>query len=37
VKLLDRIRSSGRLDALKEDVAQSLAIDLLVESAKPAK
>jgi trigger factor len=36
-KLLDRIRSSGRLDALKEDVAQGLAIDLLVESAQPAK
>ncbi len=34
-KLLERIRSAGRLDTLKEDVAQGLAIDLLVESAKP--
>jgi trigger factor len=36
-KLLERVRSSGRLDALKEDVAQGLAIDLLVESSRPAK
>jgi trigger factor len=36
-KLLERINSSGRLDALKEDVAQGLAIDLLVDSAKPEK
>jgi trigger factor len=34
-KLLDRIRSSGRLDDLKEDVAQGAAIDLLVGTAKP--
>ena len=34
-KLLERIKSGGRLDALKEDVAQGAAIDLLVESAKP--
>ncbi|MEA2126653.1 MAG: trigger factor [Solirubrobacteraceae bacterium] len=34
-KLLERIKSSGRLDTLKEDVAQGVAIDLLVESAKP--
>jgi trigger factor len=34
-KLLERVKSSGRLDALKEDVAQGLAIDLLVDSAKP--
>jgi trigger factor len=34
-KLLDRIRSAGRLDALKEDVAQSKAVDTVVESAKP--
>jgi trigger factor len=34
-KLLERIKSGGRLDALKDDVAQGVAIDLLVESAKP--
>jgi trigger factor len=34
-KLLERIKSSGRLDDLKEDVAQGQAIDLLVETAKP--
>jgi trigger factor len=34
-KLLERIRSAGRLDALKEDVAQSKAVDVVVESAKP--
>ncbi len=34
-KLLERIKSSGRLDDLKQDVAQSQAIDLLVDSAKP--
>ena len=33
-KLLERIKSAGRLDTLSEDVAQNLAIDLLVESAK---
>jgi trigger factor len=36
-KLLERIKSSGRLDTLKEDVAQGLAIDLLTDSATPAK
>jgi trigger factor len=36
-KLLERIKSSGRLDTLKEDVAQGLAIDLLVESATSPK
>jgi trigger factor len=35
-KLLERIKSSGRIDTLKEDVAQGLAIDLLVESATTA-
>lgn len=34
-KLLERIKSSGRLDDLKEDVAQGQAIDLLVKTAKP--
>lgn len=34
-KLLERIKSSGRLDDLKQDVAQRQAIDLLVESATP--
>jgi trigger factor len=34
-KLLDRIRSAGRLDALREDVAHAKALDLVVESAKP--
>ncbi len=34
-KLLERIRSAGRLDALKEDVAQVKALDTLVEAAKP--
>ena len=34
-KLMERIKSSGRLDDLKEDVAQRQAIDLLVESATP--
>jgi trigger factor len=32
-KLLERIKSSGRLDTLKEDVAQGQAIDLLTASA----
>ena len=34
-KLLDRIRSLGRVDTLKEDVAHAKAMDLLVDSAKP--
>jgi trigger factor len=34
-KLLERVKSGGRLDALKEDVAQANAIDLLVDSATP--
>jgi trigger factor len=33
-KLLDRIRSAGRLDALREDVAHAKALDVVVESAK---
>ena len=34
-KLLERIRSAGRLDGLKEDLATSKALDVVVESAKP--
>ena len=34
-KLLERLRSAGRLDALKEDLAQRKALDLVTESAKP--
>ena len=33
-KLLDRIRSAGRLDALREDVAHAKALDVVVESAR---
>ena len=32
---LERLRSSGRLDALKDDLAQRKALDVLAESAKP--
>jgi trigger factor len=34
-KLLERLKSAGRLDALKEDLAQRRAVDLVAESAKP--
>ena len=34
-KLLDRIRSLGRVDSLKEDVAHASALDVLVDSATP--
>jgi trigger factor len=34
-KLLERLRSSGRLDTLKDEVAQRKAIDHIAESAKP--
>jgi trigger factor len=34
-KVLERLRSQGRLDAVKTDIAQRKALDLLVESAKP--
>jgi trigger factor len=34
-KLLERLKSAGRLDALKEDLAQRKALDVVVESAKP--
>lgn len=34
-KLLERVKSAGRLDALKEELAQSKAFDVLVASATP--
>jgi trigger factor len=34
-KLLERLKSAGRLDALKADLAQRKALDLVAESAKP--
>jgi trigger factor len=34
-KLLERLKSSGRLDALKADLAQRKALDLVAEAAKP--
>jgi trigger factor len=34
-KLLEQLKSAGRLDALKEDLAQRQALDLVAESAKP--
>jgi trigger factor len=34
-KLLERLRSAGRLDELKADVAQRQALDLLVERSQP--
>jgi trigger factor len=34
-KLLERLKSTGRLETLKEDLAQRKAIDLVTESAKP--
>jgi trigger factor len=34
-KLLERIKSAGRVDALKEDVAHAKALDTVVDSAKP--
>jgi trigger factor len=33
--LLDRLRSNGRLDEVREDVASRLAVELLVTEAKP--
>jgi trigger factor len=35
-KLRDRLEKNGRLDDLRDDLAQRAAIDLLVEQAKPA-
>jgi trigger factor len=34
-KLLARLRSTGRIDALKDDLAQRKALDIVAESAKP--
>jgi trigger factor len=34
-KLLERLRANGRLDALKDDLSQRKALDLVAESAKP--
>ena len=34
-KLLERLRSDGRLDRVREDVATRQALDLLVREAKP--
>ena len=34
-KLLERLKSAGRLDALKEDLAQRKALDVVADSAKP--
>jgi trigger factor len=34
-KVLERLRSTGRLESVKTDIAQRKALDLLVESAKP--
>jgi trigger factor len=36
-KLLERLRSSGRLETLKADLAQRKAIDHIADSAKPTK
>ena len=34
-KLLERLRSAGRLDALREEIAQRRAVELIAEAAKP--
>ena len=34
-KLLERLKSTGRLESLKQDLAQRKALDLVAESAKP--
>jgi trigger factor len=34
-KLLERLKSAGRLETLKEDLAQRKALDVVAESAKP--
>jgi trigger factor len=34
-KLLERLKSSGRIDSLKDDLAQRKALDLIADSAKP--
>jgi trigger factor len=34
-KLMERLKSSGRIDQLKQDLAQRKALDLIAEAAKP--
>jgi trigger factor len=34
-KLLERLRSSGRLDSLRDELAQRKAIDRIADAAKP--
>jgi trigger factor len=34
-KLLERLRTNGRLDSLRDDLAQRKALDLIAETAKP--
>jgi trigger factor len=34
-KLLERLKSSGRIESLKQDLAQRKALDLIADSAKP--
>jgi trigger factor len=34
-KLLERLKSSGRIDAVRDDLAQRKALDLVADSAKP--
>jgi trigger factor len=34
-KLLERLKSRGQLESLKQDLAQRMALDLIAESAKP--
>jgi trigger factor len=34
-KLMERLKSSGRIDQLKQDLAQRKALDLIADSAKP--
>jgi trigger factor len=36
-KLLEQLRSTGRLESLKTDLAQRKAIDHIADSAKPVK
>ena len=36
-KLLERLKNNGRLDSLKDDLAQRKALDLIAESAKPVR
>ena len=34
-KLMERLKSSGRIETLKQDLAQRKALDLVAEAAKP--